>query len=68
LRRTNIVLDETVVNQAKVMTGIRTTRGVVDLALHELVRVRKQRGIRALRGRIRWTGGLAAMRRGRAGG
>ena len=63
MKRTNIVLDERVVAEGKKLTGIETTRGLVDHALRELVRHRRQRGLLRLRGRIRWEGDLAAMRR-----
>ena len=61
--RTNIVLDDKVVSEAKKLTGIGTTKGVVDHALRELVRHRKQRSILELRGKIHWRGDLSAMRR-----
>jgi hypothetical protein len=37
----------------------------VQRALQELVRREKQAGLLSLRGGIRWTGNLAAMRRNR---
>ena len=64
--RTNVVLDETLVEQAKVLTGIKTTRGVIDEALRLLIQVREQGQVRELRGRLRWEGDLAALREGRS--
>ncbi len=64
--RTNVVLDETLVEQAKVLTGIKTTRGVIDEALRLLIRLREQGQVRELRGRLRWEGDLAALREGRS--
>ncbi len=63
--RTNVVLDEGLVEQAKVLTGIKTTRGVIDEALRLLVRLREQGQVAGLRGRLHWEGDLAALREGR---
>jgi len=65
MKRTNVVLDEKIVSEAKHLTSIKTIRELVDHALRELVRLRKQRRITGLRGKIRWEGDLSAMRRGR---
>ena len=63
--RTNVVLDETLVEQAKVLTGIKTTRGVIDEALRLLIQLREQSQVAELRGRLHWEGDLAALREGR---
>ena len=63
--RTNIVLDQDLVETAKALTGIKTTRAVVDEALHTLVRLRQQAAVRELRGKLHWEGDLDAMRAGR---
>ncbi len=65
MKRTNIVLDEKVVAQAKKATGIKVTRQLVDYALRELLRRRRQREVLKLRGKVEWQGDLAEMRRGR---
>lgn len=65
MKRTNVVLDERIVGRAKKMTGIRVTRHLLDYALRELVRHRKQREILKLQGKIDWEGDLAAWREGR---
>lgn len=64
--RTNVILDEAVVEQAKALTGIKTTRGVIDEALRLLIRLRQQGEVAELRGRLRWEGDLAALRESRA--
>ena len=63
--RTNIVLDKELVESAKDLTGIKTTRGVVQEALETLVRLRRQGQVRQLRGQLRWEGDLDASREGR---
>ncbi|HOD81738.1 MAG: hypothetical protein BWX88_03412 [Planctomycetes bacterium ADurb.Bin126] len=64
-KRTNVVLDEKLVKEAKQHTGAATTREVVDLGLRELVRQGRQKGIRRLRGKVDWVGDLDEMRRSR---
>jgi len=65
MKRTNIVLDESLVRRGLKATGLKTRRALVDHALRELVRREKQSGLLALKGGVRWTGNLDAMRRGR---
>lgn len=64
--RTNIVLDDELVDKAKSMTGIKTIRELVHHALRELVRHKRQRDLIKLQGRIDWEGDLDEMRRGRS--
>lgn len=63
--RTNIALDDELIDRAKALTGLTTKRAVVDEALRTLVRLKEQERIRALRGQLRWEGDLAEMRRSR---
>jgi Arc/MetJ family transcription regulator len=65
MKRTSIVLDETLVRQGLKATGLRTRRALVHHALEELVRRKKQVEFLALKGKIEWTGDLNAMRRSR---
>jgi len=65
MKRTNIVMDETLVRQGLKATGMKTRRALVHHALQELVRREKQIGLLALKGKIQWTGNLNAMRRTR---
>jgi len=52
--RTNIVLDDDLVDEALELTGVRTKREVVQVALQELVRSRKKRSLTELAGKIRF--------------
>ena len=55
--RTNIVMEEPLVEKAKAITGIKTKAGVVDYALREVVRRAKQKGLLKLRGKVKfWPG------------
>jgi Arc/MetJ family transcription regulator len=63
--RTNIEIDDEVMNEAQRLIGARTKRETVDTALHELVARHRRIGVLDLRGRIRWEGDLDKSRRGR---
>ena len=63
--RTNIVLDQDLVEQAKALTGIKTTRAVVHEALQTFVQRREQASVRQLRGKLQWEGDLEASRMSR---
>jgi Arc/MetJ family transcription regulator len=56
--RTNIVLDEALVQEALAITGARTKKEVVQLALEELVRSRKKKNLADLAGRIQFREGF----------
>ena len=66
--RTNIDLDDRLMAQAKKLTGLTTKKAIVDEALHVLIRLYKQRRVRALRGKLEWQGDLDKMREGRIAG
>ena len=61
--RTNIVIDDALLEQAQKLTGARTKRETVDSALRLLVQVKRQEAIRSARGKLPWEGDLDATRR-----
>ena len=61
--RTNIVIDDDLLEGAMRATGAKTKREAVELGLAALVRLKQQEEIRGLRGKLRWTGDLDEMRR-----
>lgn len=65
MTRTNIVLDDELIQKAKKLTGLQTKRAVVDEALRVLIQLREQEQIRSLRGKLQWSGSLNEMRAGR---
>ena len=65
LMRTNIVVDDGLLRDAMQATGATTKRQVVELGLASLIRLKEQERIRGLRGKLRWTGDLEAMRNDR---
>ena len=60
--RTNIVLDDDLIAEAQALTGITTKRGVVEEGLKTMIRLKKQQGIKAWRGKLAWDDDLDAMR------
>ena len=65
MARTNVVLDEKLVNAALKATKIKTRRALIDYALRELLRHAKQKELLSLRGKIHWEGNLNTSREGR---
>ena len=65
MKRTNIVLDDKLVDDCMKATGIKTQKALIDHALHELLRREKQVKILALKGKIHWEGDLDVWRQGR---
>ena len=60
--RTNVVIDDKLMDEALRETGAKTKREAVELGLRALVRLHKQTGIRRFRGKLRWEGDLEASR------
>ncbi|WP_456417873.1 type II toxin-antitoxin system VapB family antitoxin [Thiolapillus sp.] len=63
--RTNIVIDDRLIDDAIRLTGAKTKREVVDLALKSLVALKKQEKIKSYRGKLKWEGNLDDMRMAR---
>lgn len=60
--RTNIVIDDKLMRDTLRVTGLKTKREAVDLALRTLLLLRRQKEIRRFRGKLDWRGDLDAMR------
>ena len=60
--RTNIVIDDELMENALKMTGLRTKREAVELGLKILIKLKKQEQIRRFRGKLPWKGDLEKMR------
>ncbi len=54
--RTNIEIDEKLIKEAMKATGTSTKRAAVDAALRQAIQLKKQEGIRKLRGKVVWRG------------
>lgn len=59
--RTNIEIDDALMAEAMQASGAKTKKEAVDTALRQLVQLKRQAGLRALRG-IGWEGDLDDMR------
>lgn len=65
MARTNIDLDERLVEAGMKMAGCKTKKELVHLALKELVARKSRKKILQLEGKIAWIGDLHEMRRSR---
>lgn len=60
--RTNIVIDDKLMEETLRATGLKTKREAVELGLRTLLRLRKQAEIRQYRGKLDWQGDLDTIR------
>ena len=63
--RTNIEIDDGLMQKAMRSTKTRTKRATVEAGLRLLIRTHGQSAIRRLRGKVRWEGNLEVSRLGR---
>lgn len=52
--RTNVVLDDALVEEAFRLTGLRTKRELLDRALRELIRSTRRKDLTELAGKVRF--------------
>ena len=60
--RTNIVIDDALMNQALICSGFKTKKETVEEGLRLLIAQKKQIKIRELKGKLKWEGNLDQMR------
>ncbi|MGS2724522.1 type II toxin-antitoxin system VapB family antitoxin [Porticoccus sp. GXU_MW_L64] len=60
--RTNIVIDDELMENALKASGLTTKKAVVEQGLRLLIKRKEQQGIRKLRGKLKWEGDLDEMR------
>ena len=65
MKRTNVVIDDKLVEDCLRATGIKTRKALIDHALRELYRHESQTKILELKGKINWEGDLDEWRQGR---
>ena len=63
--RTNIVIDDKLMNDALKATGLNTKKEAVEMGLKALIRLKQQEKIRKFKGKLAWEGDLAEMRKTR---
>ncbi|MBN1833080.1 MAG: type II toxin-antitoxin system VapB family antitoxin [Deltaproteobacteria bacterium] len=60
--RTNIVIDDKLMNEAMTLSQLKTKKAVVETGLKLLIQMKKQEQIKGLRGKLKWDGDLDEMR------
>ena len=60
--RTNIVINDKLMNRALLLSNGKTKKAIVEEALQLLIRIKEQLKIRDLRGQLKWEGDLDQMR------
>ncbi len=60
--RTNVVIDDKLMESALKASGFKSKRAAVEEGLKLLVQVKSQSKIRNYRGKLKWTGNLEEMR------
>jgi Arc/MetJ family transcription regulator len=66
MKRTNIVIDEELIEKAMEITHARSKREVVQMALEQMVKKSSlASALKRLRGNLNWTGNVSKMRRRR---
>jgi Arc/MetJ family transcription regulator len=63
--RTNIEIDDELMEEAMRRAKTKTKRETVEEALRLLIKVNRQTGIRKFRGKIQWEGNLDQLRASR---
>ncbi len=61
--RTNIVIDDNLMDSAISVSGFKTKKETVEEALRLYIKVKNQREILEYKGKIEWEGDLESMRR-----
>jgi len=62
MMRTNIEIDDNLMQDALKATGLTTKKDVVVLGLKTLIQLKKQEQIKQFRGQLEWSGDLDDMR------
>ena len=60
--RTNVVIDDNLMESALKASGLRTKKDAIEEGLKLLVKMNSQAKIRELRGKLNWIGNLDEMR------
>ena len=60
--RTNVVVDDDLMESALKISGLKTKKSVIEEGLKLLVQVKSQKEIKRYRGKLKWSGNLEEMR------
>ncbi|MBN2373370.1 type II toxin-antitoxin system VapB family antitoxin [bacterium] len=61
--RTNIVLDDSLIETALKVGGFKTKKAAIENALKLFIQIKGQQKVKGLKGKIKWEGDLEEMRR-----
>lgn len=62
IMRTNVDIDEKLMEKAMEITGHRTKKATVEAGLHLIITLNQQEQIKKLKGQLKWEGDLEKMR------
>jgi Arc/MetJ family transcription regulator len=62
MMRTNIEIDDKLMKEAMRSANTKTKRETVEAGLRVLIQIKRQTGIRKLRGKVKWEGDLDELR------
>jgi Arc/MetJ family transcription regulator len=65
--RTNIVIDDELMEDVLKITGLKTKREAVEMGLKKLLELKRQEQIKAFKGKLKWEGDLNPQRMERFG-
>ena len=60
--RTNIDIDDKLIKDALKLSGLKSKKETVNLALEEYVKFKKRQQLKNLQGKVEWIGDLDKMR------
>ncbi len=60
--RTNVVIEDRLMEAALKLSGFRTKKETIEAGLKLLVKFKRQEKIKDFRGRLKWVGNLEKMR------
>ncbi|WP_375578222.1 type II toxin-antitoxin system VapB family antitoxin [Marivirga tractuosa] len=60
--RTNIVIDDEIMQRAMKLSGCTTKKSTVEAALELMIRLKEQEKLKSFRGKLKWEGDLDQMR------
>jgi len=61
--RTNIVIDDELMQEALKLSGFRTKKDAVEAGLRLLIEFSRQAKVKNFRGKLKWSGDLDKMRK-----
>jgi Arc/MetJ family transcription regulator len=61
--RTNIVIDDALMYDARQVSGFHTKKETIESALKLMIKVKGQSFIKKYRGKLKWQGDLEALRK-----